>query len=127
MSEIKIPAGPCHKCGQPGFQYIEIGDRRCERFACQYHMRQIFAGLKPNPADISPWAPTDREAVPEQFPRGVKITLSILIIAYFTILSMAWIPATESLANAYRAHTEEMIRSRTCEDTTKPVTRRAVR
>lgn len=71
-------------------------------------------------------APTDRAAVPEASSRRGPIPTSVTL-ALLCMLSMAWIPATESLANAYRAHTEELIKSRSCEDTTKPVTRRAIK
>lgn len=70
-------------------------------------------------------APSDRAAVPE---RSEGFPLSeILFLSLFVILAMAWIPTVDAVASAYRAHTEEMIKQRRCEDTTKPVTGRAVR
>lgn len=72
--------------------------------------------------------PTDRAAVPEAKGRGPSTSFVLsLLLASLVILSLAWIPVLEASANAYRAHTEEMIKNRRCEDTTKPVTRRAVR
>lgn len=58
--------------------------------------------------------------------RGSNPTFPVLLIVIALFITLKWIPALEASAQAYRAHTEEMIKHRRCEDTSKPVTRRAV-
>lgn len=71
-------------------------------------------------------APSDREAVPERPREGFPI-FKILFLVTMIIGLLYTVPAMHNLATSNRSLSISLDKSRRCEDTTKPVTRRAVR